>query len=205
MNIKSKTFSMDDIQVKSGLQHIRSRPEMYLGPKKYAHIILYSMIIKWAIENAKSTVSYNCDEGICEVHHDGEGIPVDLHSKLEIPMIESIFTQLSAGGLHDFNILVILNALSSYVKVETVSADSSGQLRNYYALFEKGVMVGLKEGEISDTRGVKLAFQFDDKIIPGMTKELAWVPAILFEGLIHSKVKGPPQIELKRLARRVPG
>ena len=104
-DVKQQQYNAEQIQVLEGLEPVRKRPGMYIGttgPKGLHHLVYE--VVDNSIDEAIAgfckniNVTIRPDNSIV-VEDDGRGMPVDLHSKLKIPAVEDIQTDLQAGGI----------------------------------------------------------------------------------------------------------
>src|SRR5450432_1001406 len=170
------------IKVLEGIEHVRTRPGMYIGDTtaRGLHHLVYE-IIDNSIDEAMAgfcksiLIKINAD-GSCMVSDDGRGIPVGIHPTEKIPTVEVVFAKLGAGGkfehtegsayrttggLHGVGASVV-NALSEWLEVE-VSRD--GQLTHME--FERGKKSSdLKVVGKSGKTGTKVTFKPDKQIFP---------------------------------------
>ncbi|MGD1278743.1 MAG: DNA topoisomerase (ATP-hydrolyzing) subunit B [Tepidisphaeraceae bacterium] len=170
------------IKVLEGIEHVRTRPAMYIGDTgaRGLHHLVYE-IVDNSIDEAMAgfchsiTVTVNKDES-CTVVDDGRGIPVGIHPTERIPTVEVVFAKLGAGGkfehdasspykvtggLHGVGASVV-NALSEWLEVE-VARD--GKLHRME--FERGKKASeFKVVGKSHKTGTKVSFRADDKIFP---------------------------------------
>lgn len=132
---RKSNYSADQIQVLEGLEAVRRRPGMYIGstgPDGLHHLV-------WEIfDNSRDEAMNNFAEkievailpnNIIRIVDDGRGIPTDIHPKTKVSALETIMTNLHAGGkfnssgyavsggLHGVGASVV-NALSVYMRVE---------------------------------------------------------------------------------------
>jgi DNA gyrase subunit B len=170
------------IKVLEGIEHVRTRPGMYIGdttPRGLHHLVYE--IVDNSIDEAMAgfsksiTIRINKD-GSCTVIDDGRGIPVGIHPTEKIPTVEVVFAKLGAGGkfehdgssaykvtggLHGVGASVV-NALSEWLEVE-VSRDG----KIYHMEFERGKKSSdLKVTGKSTKTGTKVTFKPDEKIFP---------------------------------------
>src|SRR3982751_2935791 len=92
------------IKVLEGIEHVRTRPSMYIGdttPRGLHHLIWE--IVDNSIDEAMAgfcksiLIKVNAD-GSISVVDDGRGIPVGIHPTEKIPTVEVVFSTLGAGG-----------------------------------------------------------------------------------------------------------
>jgi len=170
------------IKVLEGIEHVRTRPSMYIGDTtaRGLHHLVYE-IVDNSIDEAMAgfchtiLVKINVD-GSCTVADDGRGIPVGIHPTENIPTVEVVFAKLGAGGkfehtegsayrttggLHGVGASVV-NALSEWLEVEV---SREGQV--HHMEFERGKKAStLKVIGKSDKSGTKVSFRPDNKIFP---------------------------------------
>jgi len=102
-------YGEDQIKVLTDVQHVRTRPGMYIGgynPRGLHHLvyeILDNSIDEALAGHAKHIeIKINAD-GSCTVTDDGRGIPVGIHPTERIPTVEVVFSTLGAGGKFEHN------------------------------------------------------------------------------------------------------
>jgi DNA gyrase subunit B len=146
----SLEYGWRQIDKLEGLAGVRQRPGMYIGPtdERGLHHCVFEVLDNSIDEHlagfcTRIDVTLHLD-GSCTLRDNGRGIPVEMHEKFGIPVIELVLTNLHAGGkfgqgaykysggLHGVGAKCV-NALSDWFKVE-VSRD--GQL--YHMAFERG-------------------------------------------------------------------
>lgn len=173
-NENTGNYGADEIQVLEGLEAVRRRPGMYIGSTsaRGLHHLVYEVLDN-SIDEAMAGY---CDRIEVVIHEDnsitvadnGRGIPVDIHPKTGLPVVETVLTILHAGGkfggggykvsggLHGVGVTVV-NALSEKLSVE-VRRDGLIYQQHY----ERGEAVTpLKTIEKSKTTGTKVTFKPD--------------------------------------------
>ena len=104
VNEAASHYTAKDIQVLSGLEHVRKRPAMYIGDisSRGLHHLAYEVIDN-SIDEAlggfcdKISLSINKD-GSITVEDNGRGIPTEIHPIEKKSALELVMTQLNAGG-----------------------------------------------------------------------------------------------------------
>ncbi|HMB94455.1 MAG TPA: DNA gyrase subunit B, partial [Tepidisphaeraceae bacterium] len=170
------------IKVLEGIEHVRTRPGMYIGDTtgRGLHHLVYE-IVDNSIDEAMAgyckniLVKINAD-GSCMVADDGRGIPVGIHPTEKIPTVEVVFAKLGAGGKFEHNAdsayrttgglhgvgASVVNALSEWVEVEV---SREGKL--HHMEFERGKKSSdLKVVGKSTKTGTKVTFKPDKQIFP---------------------------------------
>ena len=162
------TVKASDIEVLEGLEPVRKRPGMYIGPVNTPHGLfnwarepIDNAIDEWAAGRATHLyVEAKPDELV--VADDGSGIPVEKHPKVKQPTLTVVFTRLHAGakfgssksyrgktttGMHGVGVSVT-NALAAELEVWT---HRKGKW--YYQRFERGEPVTpVIETHLSDAK-----------------------------------------------------
>lgn len=175
---KSDVYDASKIQLLKGLEAVRKRPAMYIGSTdtKGLHHIVYEAIDN-AIDEAIAGYCRNIylainEDGSATVKDDGRGIPVDTHPATGKSTVETVLTNLHAGGkfekgaykvsggLHGVGVKCT-NALSEWMETEVYK---DGKI--YKQRYEKGKAVSeLKV--VGDTRiktGTQHTFMPDEEI-----------------------------------------
>ncbi|MGH7176234.1 MAG: ATP-binding protein, partial [Tepidisphaeraceae bacterium] len=178
----SLKYTESTIKVLEGIEHVRTRPAMYIGdttPRGLHHLVWE--IVDNSIDEAMAgrcssiLVKINAD-GSCSVADDGAGIPVGVHPTEKIPTVEVVFAKLGAGGKFDHNAdspykvsgglhgvgASVVNALAEWLEVE-VSRDGSV----HHMEFERGKKSSaLKVIGRASKSGTKVTFKPDSQIFP---------------------------------------
>ena len=175
--IKSQSYSADNITVLEGLEAVRVRPAMYIGDVNFRglHHLVYEVVDN-AIDEAlagycnKIYVSINPDNSIT-VEDNGRGIPVDMHEKEHRSALEVVMTVLHAGGkfdkgsykvsggLHGVGVSCV-NALSEKMTVEVYRNNTI-----YRQEYQRGIpQYSVKEVGTTEKRGTHVTFLPDNTI-----------------------------------------
>src|SRR3954471_17254878 len=200
-NGSNTAYTESMIKVLEGIEHVRTRPGMYIGDTtaRGLHHLIWE-IVDNSIDEAMAgfcnsiLVKINAD-GSCSVVDDGRGIPVGIHPTEKIPTVEVVFAKLGAGGkfdhtegsayrmtggLHGVGASVV-NALSEWLEVEVAR---EGKV--WHMEFERGKKSSdLKVIGTRPKSGTKVTFKPDTEIFPdieykydvlaGRLRELAYL------------------------------
>nr|AZS62015.1 DNA gyrase subunit B [Clostridioides difficile] len=170
-------YGASQIQVLEGLEAVRKRPGMYIGstsPRGLHHLV-YEVVdnsIDEALQGYCSDIYVSINEdGSVLVKDNGRGIPVEIHPKTGKSTLETVLTNLHAGGkfggggykvsggLHGVGVSVV-NALSKWMIAEVYL---NGKI--YKQTYEKGLPTSKLEvvGESQD-KGTMIQFMPDETI-----------------------------------------
>lgn len=170
-------YGVEEIQVLEGLEAVRRRPGMYIGStsSRGLHHLVYEVVDN-SIDEAMAgycnriEVTIHPDNSVSVIDN-GRGIPVDIHPKTSLPVVETVLTILHAGGkfggggykvsggLHGVGVTVV-NALSERLEVEV---KREGNI--YRQSFEKGATVtSLEVVGSTELTGTKITFKPDPTI-----------------------------------------
>jgi DNA gyrase subunit B len=179
------SYSSEDLQHLSDLEHVRERPSMYIGDttQRGLHHLVYEVVDN-SIDEAMAShatmvsVSINVD-GSVTVEDDGRGIPVERHAQLseeagrDMSTLEGVMTVLkfggkfekgayqTSGGLHGVGVTVV-NFLSEWCEVEVCR---DGQV--FHQEYERGVpKTDVRRVGNTTKRGTKTTFKPDPQIFP---------------------------------------
>ncbi len=172
-------YNASEIEILEGLEPVRRRPGMYIGGtdnNALHHLVneiidnsMDEVVAKFA---TKININLLCNNTI-NISDNGRGIPVDNHPKFrDKSALEIIMTSLhsggkfshksytTSGGLHGVGASVV-NALSSYMKVEVIR---EGYL--YIQEFSKGLPTTplIKKEKINRNNGTSITFKPDNEI-----------------------------------------
>ena len=105
MPTATSKYTADDIDVLDGLEHVRTRPSMYIGgvDARGLHHLIWEVVDNCvdeylAGECDRINVVLHKDGSSISVEDNGRGIPVDKHKKTGKSALEVILTTLYAGG-----------------------------------------------------------------------------------------------------------
>ncbi|EGT3932214.1 DNA topoisomerase (ATP-hydrolyzing) subunit B [Clostridioides difficile] len=170
-------YGASQIQVLEGLEAVRKRPGMYIGstsPRGLHHLV-YEVVdnsIDEALQGYCSDIYVSINEdGSVLVKDNGRGIPVEIHPKTGKSTLETVLTNLHAGGkfggggykvsggLHGVGVSVV-NALSKWMVAEVYLNG-----KRYKQTYEKGLPTSKLEvvGESQD-KGTMIQFMPDETI-----------------------------------------
>ena len=145
-------YTAKDLKVLEGLEHVRTRPSMYIGStdsRGLHHLV--QEVVDNSIDEAMAGFCTRIDVVLSEDHKsisvndNGRGIPTDMHPVLKISGVEVALTKLNAGGkfdkksyhvsggLHGVGVSVV-NALSSRLFVQVKRNNTV-----YQQEFERGI------------------------------------------------------------------
>jgi len=211
---RAEDYGADSIQVREGLEHVRTRPAMYIGDiyeRGLHHLV--NEVVDNSVDEAMAGFCTQIDvtihtDGSLTVLDDGRGIPVAIHPKVKKPTLEVCLTVLGAGGkfdkgsykisggLHGVGVSCV-NALSEWLDAEVFR---EGQ--TYHMRFERGqTSKQLETLGKTERRGTKITFKPDAEIfkqtvefkfekIAKRLRELAYLNAGLKISLRDERVDG---------------
>lgn len=172
------TYDESQIQVLEGMEAVRKRPGMYIGPTDIngLHTMVREVVdnsVDEVMAGRATSVSVTIHrDGSVTVSDDGSGIPVGIHPKEGISTLTLVMTRLHAGGkfgsggykvssgLHGVGVSAV-NALSAYMRVDVYRNG-----RHYYQEYRAGVPVtDVIDLEPTDRHGTTTHFLPDTTII----------------------------------------
>jgi len=175
--IDNNDYTASRIQVLEGLEAVRRRPGMYIGPTDING--LHHMIREVVDNSVDEALAGYADHIDILIHGDssvtivdnGRGIPVDIHPTKKVSGLELAATVLHAGGKFDSDSykvssglhgvgLSVVNALSTWMRIEVSSGGK---------LWRQEYLTGKPQGPVkavgkSDGRGTTVNFMPDDTI-----------------------------------------
>ncbi len=180
--VATTTASYDEsqIQVLEGMEAVRKRPGMYIGPTDIngLHTMVREVVdnsVDEVMAGRATTVEVTIhQDGSVTVSDDGMGIPTGKHPKMGVSTLQVVMTILHAGGkfdnagykvssgLHGVGVSAV-NALSSYMRVDVHNARDG---MHYYQEYSCGVPQGdVKKVGPTGFRGTTTRFMPDTTII----------------------------------------
>lgn len=184
-NPNMNKYTADNILYLDGMEHIRTRPSMYIGDTglKGFHHLVYEVVDNSMDEALAGfcneiNVIINSDKSITVIDN-GRGIPVDIHKKEGCSALEVVMTKIGAGGkfdkfsykisggLHGIGISCV-NALSSLLFVKVFR---EGKV--FFQEYSRGKAVSKVE-QISKSNkpkksGTEITFQADETIFKNVS------------------------------------
>jgi len=180
---KGSDYKASNIQVLEGLEAVRKRPSMYIGDtgqRGLHHLI--NEVVDNSIDEALAGYCDHIkvivhDNGSITISDNGRGIPVDMHSKLNMPAVEVVLTKLHAGGKFDKDSYKVSGGLHG-VGVSCVNAlavEFSAEIHRdgkiYLMEFERGfTKKPLQEIGKTKLTGTTIKFKPDPEIFTQTTE-----------------------------------
>src|SRR5262245_7897342 len=176
----STTYDESQIQVLEGLEAVRKRPGMYIGP---TDLVGLHTMVREVVDNSVDEVMAGRassieviirPDGSVSVADDGQGIPPGPHPRMGISTLQVVMTVLHAGGkfggggykvssgLHGVGVSAV-NALSSHMRVDVYNARDG---MHYVQEYREGVpLYDVKKLGRTDRHGTTTSFMPDTSII----------------------------------------
>ncbi len=200
--MQDSQYTAKDIKVLEGLEHVRTRPSMYIGStdsRGLHHLV--QEVVDNAIDESMAgfctriDVGLSADHKTVDVRDNGRGIPTDMHPVLGISGVEVALTRLNAGGkfdkksyhvsggLHGVGVSVV-NALSNRLYVEVTQWGKvfqeefcRGKPTYHLRVKEEGISAGVSGTYVSFTPDEEIfgEFMFDPERIGKRLRELAFL------------------------------
>jgi DNA gyrase subunit B len=172
--IDNGDYTASRIQVLEGLEAVRKRPGMYIGPTDING--LHHMIIEVVDNSVDEALAGYADQINILIHADasvtvsdnGRGIPVDLHPTKKVSGLELAATVLHAGGKFDSDSykvssglhgvgLSVVNALSTWMRIQVTTGGK---------LWRQEYLIGKPQGPVkvvgrAEGRGTRVDFMPD--------------------------------------------
>ena len=175
--VKKEEYGASNIQVLKGLEAVRKRPAMYIGSTdKFGLHHIFTEILDNSVDEAIAGycshiwVTFNKD-GSLTVKDNARGIPVAIHPETKVSTLETVMTNLHAGGKFDSGAYKVsgglhgvgmkcTNALSEWM-VTTVRREGG----TFQQRYERGVPVApVKQIGKSNETGTEHTFKPDKEI-----------------------------------------
>ncbi len=170
-------YKAENIKVLKGLEAVRKRPGMYIGPTNEVglHHTIWEVIDNGVDEylggHAKTIEITINKDGSMTIKDDGRGIPVDIHPTEKVSALQLAATSLHAGGKFDNDSykvssglhgvgLSVVNALSKHAKIQVFQNG-----KEYVQEYKEGIpLYDVKEVGKVDIHGTWVTYTPDDSI-----------------------------------------
>lgn len=200
--MQDSQYTARDIKVLEGLEHVRTRPSMYIGStdSRGLHHLVQEVVDNSIDESmagfcTKIDVGLSADHKTVDCRDNGRGIPTDMHPVLGISGVEVALTRLNAGGkfdkksyhvsggLHGVGVSVV-NALSKRFYIEVTQWGkvfqeefTRGKPVYHLRVKEEGILASVSGTYQSFTPDEEIfgEFMFDPERISKRLRELAFL------------------------------
>lgn len=100
---KTSTYEADDVRVLTNGEHLRLRPSMYIGSVDNDGIYqivkeIFDNALDEYLEDAAHEIHVTLNGDVVTILDDGRGIPVDKHPQTGVSTLQTVLTNLQAGG-----------------------------------------------------------------------------------------------------------
>ena len=179
---KPAEYSEGQIKVLTDVQHVRTRPGMYIGGynARGLHHLVYEVVDN-SIDEALAGYAKHIEvkiiaDGSCVVTDDGRGIPVGIHPTEGVPTVEVVFATLGAGGKFEHNEesayktsgglhgvgASVVNFVSEWMEIEVAREGK---------LYQMAFAQGIKSKDLTvigaaEKSGTKVTFKPDATLFP---------------------------------------
>lgn len=173
----NNTYDSSNIRVLQGLEAVRKRPAMYIGGTDSEGLHhLFTELLDNAVDEA---IAGYCDhihvvlhkDGSLEVSDNGRGIPVDIHPQTGVSTLETVMTNLHAGGKFDKGAYKVSGGLHG-VGMKCTNALSEWMISTVYKdgkIYEQEYKQGIPQTKVTEKgttkeKGTKHVFKPDIEI-----------------------------------------
>lgn len=182
--MSDNNYSAKNITVLKGLEAVRARPGMYIGPtdeQGLHHLvkeIIDNSIDEYLAGHATKVEVVLEKDGSISIRDDGRGIPVDIHPEEKVSALQLAATVLHAGGKFDNDSykvssglhgvgLSVTNALSEWMKIQVFHDGDE-----YVQTYKRGIPDGDVKvvGKANGRKGTWVTFKPDAQIFGESTE-----------------------------------
>ncbi len=172
-------YDSSDIRVLEGLEAIRKRPAMYIGSTDA--VGLHHLFTELLDNSVDEAIAGYCNhikvilhkDGSLEVRDNGRGIPVDIHPQTKVSTLETVMTNLHAGGKFEKGAYKISGGLHG-VGMKCTNALSEWMTTTVYKdgkVYQQKYKIGVPQTKVEeigtsteDERGTQHVFKPDATI-----------------------------------------
>lgn len=172
-------YDSSDIRVLEGLEAIRKRPAMYIGSTDVVGLHhLFTELLDNSVDEAIAGFCTHIKvvlhkDGSLEVRDNGRGIPVDIHPQTKVSTLETVMTNLHAGGKFEKGAYKISGGLHG-VGMKCTNALSEWMTTTVYKdgkAYQQKYKIGVPQTKVEeigtsteDERGTQHVFKPDSTI-----------------------------------------